>query len=84
MAVGEFTMNDVEEKLKESPSKSGTGSEAAFALIEALEAEPHLGMTESHDIWDAYSNLARALGGKPMRKWWKRTAASSSRLRRFQ
>lgn len=42
----------------------------AFDLIEALEAEPHLGMTESPNIWNAYVKLVRSLGGKPMRKWW--------------
>lgn len=43
-----------------------------FDLIEALEAEPHLGMTESRNIWNAYAKLVRAVGGKPMRKWWKK------------
>lgn len=51
------------------PSANCSG--AAFDLIEALENEPHLGMTESPEIWKAYAKLVRRLGGKPMRKWWK-------------
>lgn len=43
----------------------------AFDLIEALEQEPHMGMEENETTWKAYANLVRALGGKPMRKWWE-------------
>lgn len=45
--------------------------ERIFELFEALEAEPHIGMADSKNIWKAYCKLMRSVGGNPMNPWWK-------------